>query len=858
MNSITQTLCNKAKSGDRDAYDQLFALHSDRALMFVRARLGPRLREKVESIDVLQDAYLAAHQAFENFEYVDDGSFTRWLCRIIENRIRDMNDHFGAKKRAAVPLPASDPTGPITALHRAEHREKILAALDGLSAVIDRGPMSPTQALEILKHVASAVQHAHRQGIVHRDLKPGNVLIDREGNVFVTDFGLARDISQSAKVTQTGELLGTPQYMAPEQARGQASLIGEATDIHALGLLLFEMLTGEPAFTALSPADVLVKLLYEEARSLRSLDRRVPRDLETICQKMLQKSPDARYVSVSALLEDTRRFEAGEPLQARRTSFLTRAIRWSRRHSKIAATAVIAALITTVLAVFIVPPFFDKSFDELVAWGDEEMATGNPDVAAQVYMRALKNASEADKVLVVGRIVQTCRSMDDPKAAVELAMQVIDVAPSESFGRHDYLVAKALVAREHAATNLGTIDIWNAKPKPVLKLVKTRLELALEHGLSEEQNLEAEQILVNVNLAISDGDYPVRYHPEYLYKLPLGDAEELRQIQRDESAAPWNRGRAGVALGKLCEQEGELDEAITAYRQAYEQIRSVYPMYAGAKVSRGIKSLVNAADAEECALVKELVDTLHRLDPESTPLPKGRIEFEVVGIALPPTIQVELELRLCDPSIKDPHEGLPHNLPRLLPLHQNGPVSVTVLDGTYRLDKLRNLHMRWEDDDAASNGRLLQVDVPDWPEELEVRGNVVRLSPVRLRMAEPIQQLAPASGATINLTDVELRWSSLPDAKFYRLHLSVRKETPQPSSAMFLALDVQAPSFRFVDIEKGYVHLVQKNLISGSVGEWRVDAYDSDGNRIGKSLSESRFFVAEPLQERSSSNKVSE
>ncbi len=101
--------------------------------MFVRARLGPRLREKVESIDVLQDAYVAAHQAFENFEYVDDGSFTRWLCRIIENRIRDMNDHFGAQKRQAVPLPTSDPTGPITALVRAEHREKILGALNGLS-----------------------------------------------------------------------------------------------------------------------------------------------------------------------------------------------------------------------------------------------------------------------------------------------------------------------------------------------------------------------------------------------------------------------------------------------------------------------------------------------------------------------------------------------------------------------------------------------------------------------------------------------------------------------------------------------------------------------------------------------------
>ena len=187
----------------------------------------------------------------------------------------------------------------------------------------------------------------------------------------------------------------------------------------------------------------------------------------------------------------------------------------------------------------------------------------------------------------------------------------------------------------------------------MLELVKARLELALQGDLSNEQKLEAEQILDNVNLAIADGAYPVRYHPEYLYKLPQGDVEELQQILRNESTAPWNRGRAGIALGKLYEKEGQLDEAITVYRQAYELVRRVYPMYAGVKVSRGIKSLVNAPDAEECVLVRELVDTLHRLDPDSTPLPKGRIEFEVVGFELPPTVHVELELELCDPSIED-------------------------------------------------------------------------------------------------------------------------------------------------------------------------------------------------------------
>jgi RNA polymerase sigma-70 factor (ECF subfamily) len=132
MDSLTKTLCDQARAGNRAAYDRLFALHADRALFFIRARLGPKLREKLESGDVLQEAYLAAHQAFDQFEYTDDGAFSRWMCRIIDNRIRDLGDHFNAQKRQPVPVPRSNPTGPETILNRAEHREKVAIALDKL------------------------------------------------------------------------------------------------------------------------------------------------------------------------------------------------------------------------------------------------------------------------------------------------------------------------------------------------------------------------------------------------------------------------------------------------------------------------------------------------------------------------------------------------------------------------------------------------------------------------------------------------------------------------------------------------------------------------------------------------------
>jgi RNA polymerase sigma-70 factor (ECF subfamily) len=132
MASITETLWRQAKAGDEAAYGRLFALHADRALLFIRARLGPHLRNTIESGDVLQEAYLAAHRGFDAFTYQDDGSFFRWLCRIIENRIRDWNDYTRAEKRQAAPLPASDPTGPITALDRKLDRQRLLAALDRL------------------------------------------------------------------------------------------------------------------------------------------------------------------------------------------------------------------------------------------------------------------------------------------------------------------------------------------------------------------------------------------------------------------------------------------------------------------------------------------------------------------------------------------------------------------------------------------------------------------------------------------------------------------------------------------------------------------------------------------------------
>ena len=129
--SIAHVLWRQAKAGDQSAYERLFSLHADRVLVFIRARLG-KLREKIEPEDVLQDAFLSAHRSFDDFEYTDDGAFLRWLCRIIDNRMRDAHDYFSAKKRQEVDVPRSALTGPVTALHRIENRERLERALEEL------------------------------------------------------------------------------------------------------------------------------------------------------------------------------------------------------------------------------------------------------------------------------------------------------------------------------------------------------------------------------------------------------------------------------------------------------------------------------------------------------------------------------------------------------------------------------------------------------------------------------------------------------------------------------------------------------------------------------------------------------
>jgi WD40 repeat protein len=207
-----------------------------------------------------------------------------------------------------------------------------------LAAQVPRFAADPRAAAQLVATVARAVHHAHQRGILHRDIKPGNVLMDREGQPHVTDFGLAKKIEGDSKLTHSGAILGTPNYMAPEQAAAKKGLT-TAVDVYALGAVLYELLTGRPPFLAATPLETLLLVMGNDPEPPRTLSPKIDRDLETVCLKCLRKEPEKRYDSAAALADDLERWRRGEPIVARPVSAPARAWKWARRRPAAAALA---------------------------------------------------------------------------------------------------------------------------------------------------------------------------------------------------------------------------------------------------------------------------------------------------------------------------------------------------------------------------------------------------------------------------------------------------------------------------------------------------------------------------------------
>lgn len=273
-----------------------------------------------------------------------------------------------------------------------------LEFVDGqpLSRKLAKQPQPPKEAAAIMVVIAKAMQYAHDNKILHRDLKPANILLTSAGVPKIADFGLAKQIEDNDEegATRTGTVIGTPSYMAPEQARGDTHVIGPSTDQYALGAMLYEMLTGRPPFAAARQVDTILQVIKNEPIPPRQLEERIPADLETICLKALQKDIGKRYESCGEFAADLERFLRGEPIHARPVSNVERGIRWCKRNPLVAGLSAVA--VASLVVVTCVSTWSAMTLSAKNTKLAEETARANLNAENEKKQAAIAKAKEAE------------------------------------------------------------------------------------------------------------------------------------------------------------------------------------------------------------------------------------------------------------------------------------------------------------------------------------------------------------------------------------------------------------------------------------------------------------------------------
>jgi tRNA A-37 threonylcarbamoyl transferase component Bud32/tetratricopeptide (TPR) repeat protein len=522
-----------------------------------------------------------------------------------------------------------------------DRRYLSMKLIDGrpLSEALVELKSDPREAARVVADVAGAVHHAHQRGILHRDLKPANILLDRAGRPYVTDFGLAKRTKSDEGLTVTGAVLGTPSYMSPEQASGKAALVTVASDVYGLGAVLFATLTGRAPFVGDSVVETIDRVRNVAPEPPRRLNPTVPRDLEVICLKCLEKDPGRRYASAGDLADDLRRWLLGEPIRARSVSLPARLGMWARRKPALAGLSAALAVASVVGVIGVVSQWREAVHQRKLSEASAKLAREQRQAANAQERLARSQATIAlDSLQDMINIVQD--KLDRPglydlkEQLNAIALQRINliVTAFEQASRKDIIAFRALDISGRLSMSSGQIKEAVPIFRRCLEMGKEQLD-ATPHATFSWINLS--NIYWNLGDCLEEVDRDMAGAVESLKKgEELLDHVIEKKVYHIGSLSPIEvmsrRARLHHRTSQLYIQLGQMDAALGYAKRAYEfwegrlaekadELRATLEGHRSAlAVANVLHRLGRRAEAEVLfRRSQELGELAARLDPES-------------------------------------------------------------------------------------------------------------------------------------------------------------------------------------------------------------------------------------------------